>query len=64
MARRDNYRPPCYYLRGLQPQANTTPTTEPQWLACELGRGAGLKNWGGEIKVYTDGSGGERSSDP
>eukprot|EP00973_Karenia_brevis_P087506 12133524-Karenia_brevis.AAC.1 len=27
MARRDNNNPPCYYLRGLQLKANTTP----QW---------------------------------
>eukprot|EP00973_Karenia_brevis_P057878 8056011-Karenia_brevis.AAC.1 len=30
VARRGNYNPPCYDLRGLQPQANTTPTVEPQ----------------------------------
>eukprot|EP00973_Karenia_brevis_P063552 8831110-Karenia_brevis.AAC.1 len=30
VARRDDYNPPCYYLRGLQPQANTTPTVDPQ----------------------------------
>eukprot|EP00973_Karenia_brevis_P024357 3359296-Karenia_brevis.AAC.1 len=30
VARRDNYNPPCYYLRGLQPKANTTPTVDPQ----------------------------------
>eukprot|EP00973_Karenia_brevis_P014398 1961401-Karenia_brevis.AAC.1 len=29
LARRDNYNPPCYYLRGLQPKANTTPTVDP-----------------------------------
>eukprot|EP00973_Karenia_brevis_P060541 8419291-Karenia_brevis.AAC.1 len=40
MARRDNYSPHCYYLRGLQPKATTTPTVEPQWLACGLGKGA------------------------
>eukprot|EP00973_Karenia_brevis_P000082 10330-Karenia_brevis.AAC.1 len=30
VARRDNYNPPCYSLRGLQPKANTTPTVDPQ----------------------------------
>eukprot|EP00973_Karenia_brevis_P031181 4301889-Karenia_brevis.AAC.1 len=30
VAGRDNYNPPCYYLRGLQPNANTAPTLEPQ----------------------------------
>eukprot|EP00973_Karenia_brevis_P022595 3110137-Karenia_brevis.AAC.1 len=64
MARRDNYNPPCYYLRGLQPKANTTPTVEPQWLACGLGAGTDLLSWVGEVQIYTDGSGGERSSDP
>eukprot|EP00973_Karenia_brevis_P053555 7442721-Karenia_brevis.AAC.1 len=65
VARRDNYKPPCYYLRGLQPKANTTPTAEPQWCACGgLGAGADLSQWGGEITIYTDGSGGTRSNDP
>eukprot|EP00973_Karenia_brevis_P059513 8286386-Karenia_brevis.AAC.1 len=30
IARRDNYNPTCYYLRGLQPKANTAPTVNPQ----------------------------------
>eukprot|EP00973_Karenia_brevis_P046442 6440283-Karenia_brevis.AAC.1 len=64
MARRDHYNPPCYYFRGLQPKANTTPTVEPQWFACGLGAGADLQSWVGEVKIHTDGSGGERSSDP
>eukprot|EP00973_Karenia_brevis_P063134 8777285-Karenia_brevis.AAC.1 len=64
MARRDHYNPPCYYLRGLQPKANTTPTVEPQWLACGLGAGTDLQSWVGDVQIYTDGSGGERSSDP
>eukprot|EP00973_Karenia_brevis_P028246 3891440-Karenia_brevis.AAC.1 len=64
MSRRDNYNPHCYYLRGLQPKANPTPTVEPQWIACGLGKGACLQPREGEVIIYTDGSGGERSSDP
>eukprot|EP00973_Karenia_brevis_P045726 6332186-Karenia_brevis.AAC.1 len=45
VATRDNYNPPCYYMRGLQPQANTTPTVEPQWCACGLGAGSDLSHW-------------------
>eukprot|EP00973_Karenia_brevis_P023035 3172407-Karenia_brevis.AAC.1 len=37
IARMDNCNPPCDYLRGLQPKANTTPTIEPYWCACTLG---------------------------
>eukprot|EP00973_Karenia_brevis_P053248 7402235-Karenia_brevis.AAC.1 len=29
IARRGNYNPLCYYLRGLHPKANTTPTIDP-----------------------------------
>eukprot|EP00973_Karenia_brevis_P087255 12097744-Karenia_brevis.AAC.1 len=49
VARRDNYNPPCYYLRGLQPKANTAPTVEPQWCACGLRAGADLTQWVGEV---------------
>eukprot|EP00973_Karenia_brevis_P026319 3629932-Karenia_brevis.AAC.1 len=48
VARRGNYNPPCYYLRELQPKANTTPTEEPQWCACGLGAGADLSQCVGE----------------
>eukprot|EP00973_Karenia_brevis_P046003 6372223-Karenia_brevis.AAC.1 len=64
VARRENYNPPCYYLRGLQPQANTTPTVDPQWCACGLGAGSDLSRWTGGVTIYTDGSGGIRSADP
>eukprot|EP00973_Karenia_brevis_P007419 1003936-Karenia_brevis.AAC.1 len=53
MARSDNYNPPCYYLRGLQPKAKYG-----------LGAGTDLQSWVGDVQIHTDGSGGERSSDP
>eukprot|EP00973_Karenia_brevis_P030544 4212571-Karenia_brevis.AAC.1 len=64
VARRDNYNPPCYYLRGRQPLANTTPTATPLWSAYSVGQGANLAHWEGSMHVYTDGSGGTHSSDP
>eukprot|EP00973_Karenia_brevis_P069485 9661906-Karenia_brevis.AAC.1 len=59
-ARRDNYNPPCYYLEGLQPKANTTPTVDPQWCACGVGAGSDFSQWAGGVTIYTDGSGGTR----
>eukprot|EP00973_Karenia_brevis_P046115 6389510-Karenia_brevis.AAC.1 len=50
VGRRDNYEPPCYYLRGLQPKAITTPTVDPQWCACGLGAGSDLGHWVGEVQ--------------
>eukprot|EP00973_Karenia_brevis_P001963 268033-Karenia_brevis.AAC.1 len=64
IARRDNYNPHCYYLIGLQPKGNTTPTVDPQWCACGLGAGLDLSHWAGAMTIYTDGSGGAHSSDP
>eukprot|EP00973_Karenia_brevis_P055507 7718543-Karenia_brevis.AAC.1 len=64
IARRDNYNPPCYYLRGWQPKANTIPTVDPQWCACGLGAGSDLSQRAGDLAIYTDGSGGARSADP
>eukprot|EP00973_Karenia_brevis_P042636 5900962-Karenia_brevis.AAC.1 len=60
-ARRDNYNPPCYYLRGLQPKANTTPTTQPYWSSCTLGAGVDISHCAGPINIYTDCSGGTHS---
>eukprot|EP00973_Karenia_brevis_P033242 4586459-Karenia_brevis.AAC.1 len=59
-ARRDNYNPQCYYLRGLQPNANTTPTVDPQSCARGWGAGSDLSQWAGGVTIYTDGSGGTR----
>eukprot|EP00973_Karenia_brevis_P051762 7190835-Karenia_brevis.AAC.1 len=64
IARRDNYNPPCYYLRGLQPQANTTPTIEPYFGACIIGAGSSISHWAGPPHIYTNGSGGSQNSDP
>eukprot|EP00973_Karenia_brevis_P018498 2535836-Karenia_brevis.AAC.1 len=47
IARRDNYNPHCYYLRGLQRIANITPTTEPYWSAYAVGQGANVTHWQG-----------------
>eukprot|EP00973_Karenia_brevis_P084337 11704798-Karenia_brevis.AAC.1 len=63
-ARRGNYKLECYYLRGLQHIANTTPTMEPQWWANCIEQGDQLKEWEGPIIIFTDGSGGERSNYP
>eukprot|EP00973_Karenia_brevis_P063641 8847143-Karenia_brevis.AAC.1 len=60
IARRNNYSPPCYYLRGLQPQANITPTVDSQWCACGLGADSDLSHLTGGVTIYTDGSGGTR----
>eukprot|EP00973_Karenia_brevis_P054823 7622122-Karenia_brevis.AAC.1 len=57
IANRDNFNPPCYYLRGLQPKANTTPTTEPHWSAASVGQGANITHWQRPMDVYADGSG-------
>eukprot|EP00973_Karenia_brevis_P043130 5972818-Karenia_brevis.AAC.1 len=54
IARRDNYNPPCYHLRGLQPQANTTPTIEPDFSACIIGAGSNLSHWAGPLQIYAD----------
>eukprot|EP00973_Karenia_brevis_P072627 10088502-Karenia_brevis.AAC.1 len=64
MARRDNYNAPCYYLKGLQPRANTTPTTEPYWSAYPISQGANIHHWDEAMQIYTDGSGGTHSGDP
>eukprot|EP00973_Karenia_brevis_P066143 9194407-Karenia_brevis.AAC.1 len=64
VARRDNYNPPCYYLRGLQTKANTTPTIEPYWSAYPMGQGANIQHWEGAMQIHTDGSGGTHSGDP
>eukprot|EP00973_Karenia_brevis_P050924 7071906-Karenia_brevis.AAC.1 len=61
VARRDNYSPPCYYLRGVQTKANTTPTIEPYWSACIIGLGADISHFAGPLHIYTDGSGGSHN---
>eukprot|EP00973_Karenia_brevis_P022443 3090175-Karenia_brevis.AAC.1 len=61
IAGRDNYNTPCYYLRGPQPIANTTPTREPYRSA--YGSGLGQSFWQGPMTIYTDGSGGPYSQD-
>eukprot|EP00973_Karenia_brevis_P031066 4285592-Karenia_brevis.AAC.1 len=64
IARRDNYNPPCYYIRGLQPKANATPTIDPYCSACIIGAGSNISHWAGPLHIYTDGSGGTHNSDP
>eukprot|EP00973_Karenia_brevis_P087232 12093976-Karenia_brevis.AAC.1 len=55
-ARRDNYKPACYYLRGLQPKPDTTPIRGLYWGAYGLGQGNQFQGWQGHIVMYTDGS--------
>eukprot|EP00973_Karenia_brevis_P072942 10132038-Karenia_brevis.AAC.1 len=64
IARRDNFSPPCNYLRGLQPRANTTQTIEPYWSAYSIGQGGQPGTLAKPIIVYIDGSGGTHSADP
>ena len=59
----------CYFMRGLMPAAWTTPGTPPEYFREELGSSNEDKNSlagyrGHKIQIYTDGSGGENTSDP
>eukprot|EP00973_Karenia_brevis_P042936 5944026-Karenia_brevis.AAC.1 len=56
-ARWDNYKPECYFSRGLKPKANTTPTMEAQWWANCIGHGDKLPEWEGPIAMFIDGCG-------
>eukprot|EP00973_Karenia_brevis_P069617 9680064-Karenia_brevis.AAC.1 len=48
VARRDKHNPPCDYLRGPQPIANTTPTAAPFWSAYPVGQGVPHCTLGGQ----------------
>eukprot|EP00973_Karenia_brevis_P044755 6198784-Karenia_brevis.AAC.1 len=53
-AKRDSFKPECYYLRGLQPKAKTIPTREPYWSAICIAQGDQLQQWERPVIIYTD----------
>ena len=60
---------PCYFMRGLMTEAWTTPSTAPEYFREQLGSSESdatclHKYEGAKTHIYTDGSGGENTSDP